>query len=93
MSNEETLANLTGRIVFLETLMTNMLGRFVLQYDKPIELLATVIDATESSLLAAKQTAPDAEGPIIDAALASYRHTSAHLMAVVNVIASPQGRG
>lgn len=91
MTEEEssTITSLVGRMAMLETLNANMLAFFVLQFDQPIRMAASIMAATEDDLR--KQGAPN---PAIQAAaLASFANLSKAMLALVTRLAAIQGQG
>lgn len=93
MNTEAEIADLRGRLAMQEVLMGQMLAHLCTQFANPVHLIAHIMDATETSLIRAQQAAPASQRLAADTALASYQNLSRHLLALVNRIAEPGGKG
>lgn len=89
---EALVAGLTGRMAMLETLNANLLARLVAQFDNPIPLAASIMDATITQLSRHRPDQTEVEQRIQRAAIQSFEGLSTAMLAMINRIAEPQGR-
>ena len=86
------VTGLIGRMAMLETLNANMLAHLVTQFDQPVALTASIMDATITQLSRVDPNKSDAERRVQAAAIESFDGLSRAMLAMVNRISEPQGR-
>lgn len=88
---ETEIASLTGRLAMLETLNANFLAQMCVQFDRPVEFAATILDNVERQLVSTQERSPEADRIAADTAVASFNHLSDAMLAMINRLAEPSG--